>query len=690
MDAVQAANSGHPGTPMALAPLGYQTWMNHLKHNPSNPDWLDRDRFVLSIGHASMLLYSLLYLTGYDVSLDDIKDFRQWGSKTPGHPEFRHTAGVETTTGPLGQGVANSVGMAMAERWLAARYNRPGHEIINHRTYTFCSDGDLMEGISHEAGALAGHHRLGKLIWVFDDNHITIDGDTDLSTSTDQLKRFESYGWHVQQIDGGEDLEAIGAALRAAEAETDRPSLIGLRTTIGFGSPNMAGSEKTHGAPLGADEIAATKRNLGYPSEEPFHVDAAALAHWRTASDRGARLEEEWNGRWAHYAEAHPELAAELQAIMAGGLPEGWQDALPRFDDVAKAEATRATSGKVLQAVSAAVPNMIGGSADLAGSNKTTINDADVFQPTTPSGRNLHYGIREHAMGGIMNGMALHGGIRPFGGTFLIFSDYMRPSIRLAGLMGLPVAYVFTHDSIGLGEDGPTHQPIEQLLGLRSIPNVMDLRPCDAAETSCAWEQCLERSDGPAFLSLTRQSVPILDRTALAPASGLARGAYVLREAEAGEPDVILIATGSEVSIALEAADVLTAEGHAVRVVSMPSWHLFEAQDPGYREATLPSSVRARVSVEAGTTLGWERWIGADGVAVGIDHFGASAPSDVLYQMFGVTTERVVDAARRSLGKAGFNGSNGNREGHSRSDDGSLGGSHRSAADLGGAAASPA
>lgn len=690
MDAVQAAKSGHPGTPMALAPLGYVTWMEHLRHNPANPDWMNRDRFVLSIGHASMLLYSLLHLTGYNLALDDIRAFRQWGSKTPGHPEFRHTAGVETTTGPLGAGVSNSVGMAMAERWLANHYNRPGHEVIDHRTYAFCSDGDLMEGISHEAGAIAGRHKLGKLIWVFDDNHITIDGDTSLSTATDQLARFEAYGWHVQQVDGGEDLSAIGRALRAAEDEVDRPSLIGLRTTIGYGSPNMAGSEKTHGAPLGEDEILATKRNLGYPSEEPFFVAPEAAEHWASAKVRGATLEAEWSDRWTGYASAFPELAAELKRVMAGGLAEGWEQAIPTLTDLEKPEATRASSGRIIQDAATVVPNLVGGSADLAGSNKTTIKSDEFFLPESPTGRNVHFGIREHAMGGILNGMALHGGIRPYGGTFLIFSDYMRPAIRLAGLMGLPVTYVFTHDSIGLGEDGPTHQPIEQLLGLRSIPNVMDLRPCDAAETAEAWKASLARTSGPAFLSLTRQSVPVLDRTTLAPAGGLARGGYVLQEARSGEPDVILIASGSEVSLALEAAAALGDDGISARVVSLPSWYLFSQQDPAYRDTVLPKGVTARVSVEAGSTLGWERWIGQHGVAVGIDHFGASAPSPVLFEKFGVTTENVVAAAKTALTRAGINGQGSTaRSAASRVTNGASDSTQRGASGLGGAAAHP-
>ncbi len=649
MDAVQQANSGHPGTPMALAPLGYVTWMRHLRHNPANPGWVDRDRFVLSVGHASMLLYSLLYLTGYELSLDEIRDFRQWGSKTPGHPEYGHTPGVETTTGPLGQGVANSVGMAMAERWLGARFNRPGHEIVNHRTYAFCSDGDLMEGISHEAAALAGHHRLGKLIWVFDDNRITIDGSTDLSCSTDQLGRFAAYGWHVVRVEDGSDTEAIDAALTEAKNETERPSLIGLRTVIGHGSPNLAGSAKTHGAPLGLEEVAATKRNLGYPSDEPFWVDPAALTHWRTALERGRGLESEWSERWNAYRAAHPDLADELERSLGGTVASGWDADLPTLSDLEKPEATRSSSGRVLQALATEVPNLIGGSADLAGSNKTTIKDAGVFGPESPSGRNLHFGIREHAMGGILNGMALHGGVRPYGGTFLIFSDYMRPSIRLAGLMGVPTLYVFTHDSIGLGEDGPTHQPIEQLMALRSIPNLLDLRPCDGPETVEAWRVAIERRTGPTFLSLTRQAVPLLDRTALAPASGLRRGAYVLREAAGGMPRVLLIGSGSEVSLALDAADQLEAGGVPTRVVSMPSWALFEEQDVAYRDTVIPPSVGARVSVEAGTTLAWSRWLGDAGVAVGVDHFGASAPHEELYRQFGITTGRVVSAARESL-----------------------------------------
>ncbi len=511
MDAVQKANSGHPGTPMALAPMGYVLFHKHLRHNPAHPLWYDRDRFVLSVGHASMLLYSLLHLSGYEVSEDDIRNFRQWGSPTAGHPEYGHIPGAETTTGPLGQGVANSVGMALAERWMAARFNRPGHEIVDHYTYALCSDGDLMEGVSHEAAELAGHQQLGKLIWIWDDNRITIEGDTDLAMSTDQAKRFEGYGWHVVSVSDGNDLKAMDLALQEARAETKRPTFIVLRTTIAYGSPNKAGSESSHGAPLGQAEIDATKNNLGYPSMEPFWVDEGARAHWRECLDKGARIEDGWNARFAIYRAEHPELAAAFEASMDGALPDGWDAQVPDLSAVDKADATRNWSGKVIQGIAAGMPSFLGGSADLGGSNKTDIKGAESLLPGTPGGRLVHFGVREHAMGSIMNGMLLHGGVRPFGGTFLIFSDYMRPAIRLAGLMGLPAVYVYTHDSIGLGEDGPTHQPVEQLAALRAIPNVCDLRPGDAAETEVAWRVAVERNTGPSFLSLTRQSVAVLD-----------------------------------------------------------------------------------------------------------------------------------------------------------------------------------
>ena len=649
MDAVQKANSGHPGTPMALAPVGYLLWTQHLRHNPADPAWADRDRFVLSVGHASMLIYSLLHLTGYDLSMEEIVNFRQWGSLTPGHPELRHTPGVETTTGPLGQGVANSVGMALAERWLAARFNRPGHDVVDHYTYAICSDGDLMEGISHEVAAMAGHQKLAKLIWIFDDNRITIEGATNLSTATDQADRFRGYHWHVQHVDDGTDLVALDQALTAARAAADRPSLIVMTTRIAEGSPNKAGHHSTHGTPLGNDEISATKTNLAYPSHQPFHVDPGGLAAWRGAGDRGSQLQADWSTRFEAYRAEHPQLAEEFKRMMAGELATGWDAEIPGFQNVDKTDATRSWSGKVLQAVAAGVPNLIGGSADLGSSNKTDINGGGDLSAANPDGRVIHFGIREHGMAGVMNGLALHGGIRPFGGTFLIFSDYMRPSIRLAALMGLPVTYVFTHDSIGLGEDGPTHQPIEQLMSLRAMPNLLDLRPADAAETAVAWRIAMERTDGPTWLSLTRQGVPPLDRTVFASAAEARKGAYVLAEAADSAPEVVLIASGSEIGIALDAKEALEAAGTAARVVSMPSWCLFAQQDQAYRDLVLPPKVRARVAVEAGSTFGWARWVGEDGAVVGIDHFGASAPAETLYERFGVTTENVVAAARTLL-----------------------------------------
>ena len=650
MDAVQKANSGHPGTPMALAPVGYVLWTRHLRHNPRDPRWVDRDRFVLSAGHASMLIYSLLYLSGYDVSLDDIKQFRQWGSKTPGHPEYGHTPGVETTTGPLGQGVANTVGMALAERWLADRYNRPGHEIVDHRTYALCSDGDLMEGISHEAAEMAGHQRLGKLTWIFDDNRITIEGATDLATATDQARRFQGYGWHTLTVEDGTDLDAIDAALAAARAETDRPTLIVLSTTIAEGSPNMAGTAATHGAPLGAAEIEATKRNIGYPSLEPFHVEPAALEHWRRRAAGGAAEQESWTRRFEAYRADFPELAAAFEAAAAGELPSGWDYALPDLV-AAPATATRNHSGKALQGAAGAVPTMLGGSADLGGSNKTDIAGGSDLHADNPGGRVIHFGVREHAMGAVMNGMSLHGGVHPFGGTFLIFSDYMRPAIRLAALMGVPVTYVFTHDSIGLGEDGPTHQPVEQLAALRAIPGLLDLRPADGPETAEAWRAALAYRTGPSFLSLTRQTVPLIDREPGRPsADGLHKGAYVLREPSTDNLDVVIIASGSEVGLALATRDELAADGIGARVVSMPSWHLFAAQSAEYRKQVLPDDV-VTVSVEAGSTMGWERWVGRGGISIGIDRFGASAPFQEIYRQYGVTAGAVRDAVRARLGR---------------------------------------
>ena len=647
MDAVQQANSGHPGTPMALAPVGYVLFHKHLRHNPSDPLWLDRDRFVLSIGHASMLIYSLLYLSGYDLSDEDIRNFRQWESPTAGHPEYGHAPGIETTTGPLGQGVANSVGLALAERWLAKRYNRPGHEVVDHFTYALCSDGDMMEGVSHEAAAIAGHQKLGKLIWIFDDNRITIDGGTELSSSTNQAKRFEAYGWHVTHVSDGNDLEEIDRAIIEAKRESERPSLIVLRTTIGYGSPGKAGTSAAHGAPLGQDEIIKTKENLGYPSLEPFHVENSTREHWAACLENGRKLQEDWQKRFSLYQEQAPDFAAEFLQVMSGELPEDWDENVPNLTAAENEDATRGWSGKVLQGVASRLPNLIGGSADLAGSNKTTINGADNLLSSSPGGRNIHYGIREHAMASIMNGMALHGGIRPFGGTFLIFSDYMRPAIRLAALMGQSVIYVFTHDSIGLGEDGPTHQPVEQLAALRAVPNLCDLRPGDAAETEIAWRVAIERTEGPSFLALTRQKVVLLDRRGiLAGAEGLRRGGYVLVEAASGTPEVILIASGSELGIILEARERLEAEGTPTRVVSLPSWYLFGRQEKGYRDSVLPPEISNKVSVEAASTFGWTRWVGASGSSLGLDHFGASAPSDILFEKFGFAVEDVVKAAR--------------------------------------------
>ena len=662
MDAVQKAESGHPGTPMALAPVGYVLFHRHLRHNPRDPAWIDRDRFVLSVGHASMLLYSLLHLSGYDVSEEDLRNFRQWGSRTAGHPEHGHVPGVETTTGPLGQGVANSVGFALAERWLAERFNRPRHEVVDHLTYAFCSDGDLMEGVSHEAAALAGHQKLGKLTWIWDDNRITIEGSTDLASSTDEAKRFEGYGWHVVHVHDGNDLGAIDLAITEAKQETERPTLIVLRTTIAWGSPGKAGSESAHGSPLGADEIEATKKNLGYPSLEPFWVDPGARKHWAECITKGARVQEAWDARFGVYEAEHPELAGELLRMMSGTLPEGWDADIPDLAAATKPAATRAWSGKVIQKLAARVPNLIGGSADLGGSNKTDIEGADSLLPATPAGRVVHYGVREHAMGSIMNGMALHGGVRPYGGTFLIFSDYMRPAIRLAALMEQPVVYVFTHDSIGLGEDGPTHQPVEQLAALRAIPNLMDLRPADGPETAEAWRVAVGQAEGPAFLALSRQNVPILDRVRegdsgaegpgegrLASAEGLHRGGYVLVDASAAQPSLILISSGAELALAVDARERLEAQGVPTRVVSLPSWYLFQCQSQQYRDDVLPPSVQARVSIEAATTFGWERWVGAGGRSVGLDHFGASAPAETLFEKFGFTVENVTRVAAEVL-----------------------------------------
>jgi transketolase len=627
-----------------MAPAAYVLWSRFLRHNPADPAWPDRDRFVLSAGHGAMLLYSLLHLTGYDLPLDELKKFRQWGSLTPGHPEAGHPAGVETSTGPLGQGFANGVGMAMAERFLAARFNRPGHEIVGHFTYAICSDGDLMEGVSQEAASLAGHLKLGRLVYLYDDNGITIEGKTALAFTEDRLARLAAYGWHVQQVNDGNDLAAIEAAIRAAQAATDKPSLIAVRTVIGFGSPNKAGSSKAHGEPLGPEEARLTRKNLGWPEDVEFHVPPETAA-WREASlDRGRKLAAEWGSRFAAYEKAHPEPAAEFRRCMAGRLPEGWDAALPSFPADAKGEATRNSSGAVLNAIAKKVPNLLGGSADLAPSTKTLLKDEADFEAGSYAGRNLRFGVREHAMGSIMNGLSLHGGLIPFGATFFVFFDYMRPPVRLASMMRLKTIYVFTHDSIGVGEDGPTHQPVEQLAALRCIPGLTVIRPADANETVEAWRQAL-LVPGPVALTLTRQNLPTLDRTKFAPAAGLAKGAYVLSDALGGRPDVILIATGSEVALALDAAGKLAAKGVKARVVSMPSWELFEKQPEDYRRAVLPPEVAARVSVEAGITMGWARYTGTFGESVGLDRFGQSGPYKTVFEKFGFTAENVAAKA---------------------------------------------
>ncbi len=647
-DAVQQANSGHPGLPMGAADMAYVLWTRALRHNPANPAWPDRDRFILSAGHGSMLLYNLLYLAGYDLSLEELKRFRQWESKTPGHPEFGITPGVETTTGPLGQGFANGVGMAIAEAHLAARFNRPGHTVVDHFTYALVSDGDLMEGISHEAASLAGHLGLGKLIYLYDDNGISIDGPTSLTFTENVGARFEGYGWHVQRIDG-HDMAAAEQALAAARAETARPSLIIARTHIGFGSPNRQDTSKAHGEPLGEDEVRLTKERLGWSPDLKFHVPDEVLARCRQSLARGKAWEAEWNERMVAYEREHPELAADLRRALAGELPVGWDRDLPTFP-TDKPLATRAASGKVLDVLIPKIGALIGGSADLTPSNNTQSKGQEKIGRGSFGGRYLHFGVREHAMGGVLNGLSLHGGLRPYSGTFLVFSDYMRPAIRMAALMHQPVVYVFTHDSIGLGEDGPTHQPVEQLAALRAIPNLAVIRPADAAETVEAWRVALARTDGPTALILTRQALPVLDRTKFAPASGLAKGGYVLRDLPT--PEIILIATGSELSIALEAQERLAERKIGARVVSLPSAYLFDRQSKAYRESVLPSKITARVAIEAGVTFGWERYVGSAGAVIGLDRFGASAPYKVLYEKFGITADAVAAASLSVLNRS--------------------------------------
>jgi transketolase len=650
IDGVQKANSGHPGMPLGAAPMAHVLWSRHLKFDSGHPAWPDRDRFVLSAGHGSMLLYSLLHLAGFGLTIEELENFRQWGSRTPGHPEHGLTPGVETTTGPLGAGFSNGVGMAIAEAFLAATFNKPGFDLVDHYTYAIVSDGDLMEGISSEAASLAGHLGLGKLVYLYDNNHISIEGRTDLAFTEDVGARFEAYGWQVIKVANGNDLRAIDEAISAACADKTKPSLVMVRTTIGCCSPHKADSAEAHGSPLGVDEVRLTKETMGWPGDLFFAVPDRVREQYAAVATSGAALHARWDEMFARYSQEYPELAQQWGDAMAGRLPAGWTEGLPVFA-AGESMATRAASGKTLNALAPVVPTLMGGSADLAPSNNTYLSGLGDFEPGVHAARNLHFGVREHAMGGVLNGLAAHGGIFPYGGTFLIFSDYMRPAIRLAALSHFPAVYVFTHDSIGLGEDGPTHQPIEHLASLRAMPNVMIIRPSDANETVTAWRVALERRDGPTALVLTRQNLPVLDRETFPPAEALARGGYVLKDPSAGAPEVILLATGSEVEIALAAAETLAGEGIAARVVALPSWELFERQDAAYRESVLPKAIAARVSIEAASTFGWSRYVGPAGAAIGIDHFGASAPAKVLYNEFGITSDSMVATAKRVLGK---------------------------------------
>ena len=661
-DMIQKANSGHPGMPLGAAPIAYVLWSRHLRHDPGVPNWPDRDRFVLSAGHASALLYALLHLSGYDLPLSELEAFRQWGSRTPGHPEYGLTPGVEATTGPLGQGISNAVGMAIAEAHLGARYNRPGHEIIDHYTYVLASDGDLMEGVASEACSLAGHLQLGKLIVLYDANRITLAGSTNIDFSEDVEARFRAYGWHTQYVEDGNDLAAIDAAITAAKEEKDRPSLIRVRTVIGYGAPHKQGTFKVHGAPLGEEELAETKRALGWPTEPMFYVPDDVRAHFAAIKQKGEKLRQEWENRLEQYEAAYPDLAAEFSRRIKGEFPDGWNESLPVFSSDPKGIATRKAGGTVLRALAARLPEIVGGSADLDPSTHTALTgEGDCESPRLPhtdvqgtaggiwdySGRNIHFGVREHAMGAIANGLAYHGGFIPFTATFSVFADYMRPPIRLAAMSKLHTIFVFTHDSIGVGEDGPTHQPVEQLMSLRLIPNLTVIRPADANEARVAWEVAVENRSGPTALIFTRQNVPILDRAALGQADGLRNGGYILWEK--GTPQVILIGTGSEVQIALAAGKALADTGIGVRVVSLPSFELFERQSPEYRDSILPPHITARVAVEAGVTLGWEKYVGREGAIIGVDRFGASAPGATVLEKYGITVDHVVQAAKRLL-----------------------------------------
>lgn len=666
IDMVQKAASGHPGLPLDAAPMAYVVWMRHLKYNPANPAWFDRDRFILSAGHGSALLYSLLYATGYALTLDDLKMFRQWESKTPGHPESGLTPGVEVTTGPLGQGFANGVGLAIAERYLAARYNRPGHEIIDHCTWSIVSDGDLMEGVSSEAGSLAGHLRLGKLIYLYDANRVSLSASTDITFTEDVGRRFAALGWDVRNVGDGNDLDAIDAAVDAAKAQTGKPSLIIVNTHIGYGSPRQD-SYKAHGEPLGAENVRKTKQFFGWPEEPPFHVPVEALERFRLALVKGKEVEEDWERRFVRYERDFPLLAAELRRLRSGELPGGWEKDVPPYPADSKGMATRVASGQVLNTIAPKIPELIGGSADLDPSTHTALKCLGDFEAPgaagdedmqgsaeggwSYAGRNLHFGVREHAMGGILNGIAAHDGLIPFGATFLIFSDYMRPPLRLAALSGLQVIYVFTHDSIGLGEDGPTHQPVGHLAGLRAIPNFTVIRPCDANETAEAWFAALRNRSGPTALVLTRQGVPTLDRTRYAPAANLRKGAYILRDSPGGQPDLILMATGSEVGLIVQAQDELEQKNVRARAVSMPSWRIFERQPPEYREAVLPAALKKRLAVEAGSAQGWQRYTGDEGSVIAVETFGHSAPGAEVMKNYGFTVDNVVRQALKLLGR---------------------------------------
>jgi transketolase len=647
IDAVQKANSGHPGLPLGAAPMAYVLWQRYLRHNPRDPNWPDRDRFVLSAGHGCMLLYSLLHLTGYDLTLDDLKSFRQWGSKTPGHPEWHDTPGVEATTGPLGQGTANAVGMAMAERWLAHRFNRPGQTVVDHRTFCVVGDGDLMEGISSEAGSLAGHLKLGKLTYLYDDNHVSLDGPTSWSFTEDVLKRYEAYGWQVLRVENGnEDLNAIDEAIRTAVSQQERPTFIAVRTTIGYGSPHKAGKSAAHGSPLGVEEVALTKKALGWEWEDAFHIPEESLRHFRTAVEKGIQEQAKWERRFEAFAKEYPDLAEQWRTQARGALPAGWDSELPKWK-TGESLATRVASGKAINAIAKEVPWLLGGDADLSESTKTKIEGQADFDGQTGAGNNIHYGVREHAMAAIANGMSYHGGVRPFVATFFCFSDYMRPSVRLSAVSHLPTIFVWTHDSIGLGEDGPTHQAVEQLMSLRAMPHFTILRPGDANETAEAWRATMEHRNGPVGLVLCRQNVPVLDRSG---AKGdVSRGAYILAEASGGKPRLILIGTGSELQLAVGGREKLEADGIPTRVVSMPCWEFFDEQPHAYREEVLPPAVTARLSIEAGVTLGWQKYVGDRGGSIGVDRFGASAPGEVVMKHLGFTVEHVVERAKGLL-----------------------------------------